>query len=80
MGKNMAKKKNDVRINPDDMLRRLKALRKDKNLKEERLAEELGIDTDMYIEKEKGSVPFTTKEWLRMCIIMDVRLSYFIIG
>ncbi len=76
----MAKKKNDVRIDPDAMLRRLKALRKDKHFKEEHLAEELGIDTDTYIEKEKGSVPFTTKEWLKMCIIMKVRLSYLITG
>jgi DNA-binding XRE family transcriptional regulator len=80
MGKKMAKKKNEVRINTDEMLDRLKALRKDRELKEEHLAHELGIDTDTYIGKETGSVPFTLKEWLRVSIVMNVRLSYFITG
>ena len=76
----MAKKKNIVRVDPDEMLARLKALRKDRNLKEEHLAHELGIDTDTYIGKEKGAVPFTVKEWLRVSIVMNVKLSYFITG
>jgi DNA-binding XRE family transcriptional regulator len=80
MGKKMAKKANEIRINPDEMLQRLKALRKDRNIKEEDLAHELGIDMDTYIGKEKGSVPFTLKEWLRVSIAMNVRLSYFITG
>ncbi len=76
----MAKKKNEVIINSDEMRHRLKALREDRNLKEEHLAHELGIDTDTYICKEKGSIPFSVKEWLRVSIVMNVRLSYFIAG
>ena len=76
----MAKKKNEIRVNPDEMLARLKALRKDRNLKEEHLAHELGIDTETYVGKEKGTVPFTVKEWLRVSILMNVKLSYFITG
>ena len=76
----MAKKKTDVKIDLNEMLQRLKALRKDKNLKEEYLAEELGIDTDTYADKEKGEISFSVKEWLMMSNIMNVRLFYFLTG
>ncbi len=74
------KKKTNVKIDLNEMLQRLKALRKDKNLKTEDLAHELGIDTDTYAGKETGAIPFSAKEWLRMSTIMNVRLFYFLTG
>ena len=76
----MAKKKTEVKIELVDMLQRLKTLRKDKNIKEEHLAEELGIDAETYADKEKGDIQFSLKEWLVMSNIMNVRLFYFLTG
>ncbi|MDO8426327.1 MAG: helix-turn-helix transcriptional regulator [Deltaproteobacteria bacterium] len=61
-----------------EMLDRLKALRKEKNLGQEYIAEQLGIDSTTYIEKENGLIPMTIKEWLQISNIAEVKLLYFL--
>lgn len=61
-----------------EMLDKLEALRKEKNLKEEYVAEQLGIERADYVAKEHGAVPITVKEWLRLSDIMEVKLIYFL--
>ncbi|MBI5493232.1 MAG: helix-turn-helix transcriptional regulator [Deltaproteobacteria bacterium] len=61
-----------------EMLDRLEALRKEKNLKEEYVAKQLGIERAAYIGKENGAIPISVKEWLRISDIMEVKLIYFL--
>jgi transcriptional regulator with XRE-family HTH domain len=61
-----------------EMLDRLEALRKEKNLKEEYVAGQLGIEKAEYVGKENGVIPITVKEWLRISDIMEVKLIYFL--
>lgn len=61
-----------------EMLDRLAALRKEKGLEAEYVANRLGIDIAAYIGKENGSIPVTIKEWLRISDIMGVKLIYFL--
>jgi len=71
----MAKQKT---LYAEEMLTRLKALRKKKNLKEEHVARHLGVDKITYIGKENGLIPVTVKEWLKLADVMDVKLIYFL--
>ncbi len=69
----------DDRIsNANEMLDRLEALRKEKKLQENYMAEQLGIEKAEYIGKENGLIPITVKEWLRISNIMEVKLIYFL--
>lgn len=61
-----------------EMLDRLVALRKEKNLKEEYVAGQLGIERAEYVDKENGLIPITIKEWLRISDILEVKLIYFL--
>lgn len=61
-----------------EMLDRLEALRKERNLKEEYVAKQLGIERAEYVGKENGSIPITIKEWLNISDIMEVKLIYFL--
>jgi len=61
-----------------EMLYKLESLRKEKNLKEEYVAGQLGIETTAYIGKENGSSPISLREWLKLSEIMDVKLLYFL--
>ena len=75
------KKKNMADVKTSDakeMLDRLEALRKEKNLKEGYVAEQLGIERAEYVGKENGSIPITIKEWLKISDIMEVKLIYFL--
>lgn len=61
-----------------EMLDRLEALRKERKFKEEYVAGQLGIDRAEYAGKEKGAIPITVKEWLKISDIMEVKLLYFL--
>jgi len=61
-----------------EMLDRLEALRKEKNLQVEYVAGQLGIERAEYVGKENGSIPITLKEWLNISDIMEVKLVYFL--
>lgn len=61
-----------------EMIDKLEALRKEKNLKESYVAKQLGIDKASYIGKETGLIPITIKEWLKISDIMEVKLLYFL--
>lgn len=77
----MAKKKtmaNDRISDIKEMLDRLEALRKERNLNQRYLAQQLGIDKAAYIEKEAGVVPITIREWLKISDILEVKLIYFL--
>ncbi|HHL40399.1 MAG TPA: XRE family transcriptional regulator [Deltaproteobacteria bacterium] len=64
-------------IDTKDILSRLRELRKDKSIKQEYLARQLGIDRTTYVRKEKGHIPITTEEWLILAEAMDQDLAYF---
>lgn len=60
-----------------DILGRLKALREEKALKQERVAECLGIERSTYVRKELGEIPITTEEWIRLAEAMGKDPAYF---
>ena len=63
--------------NTEEILLRLRALRKEKAFRQDRLAMELGIDRTTYVRKEKGAIPITTDEWLKLASIMGKEPAYF---
>ncbi|MBI5598779.1 MAG: helix-turn-helix domain-containing protein [Deltaproteobacteria bacterium] len=67
-------------LSTKDILKRLRALREEKYLKQEFLARQLGIDRTTYIRKEKGRIPITTDEWLRLAQAMGRDLTYFFLS
>jgi transcriptional regulator with XRE-family HTH domain len=60
-----------------EILRRLKVLREEKRLRQEHLARRLGVDRTTYARKEKGSIPLTTEEWLKLARAMGEEMEYF---
>jgi len=60
-----------------DILGRLKTLRKEMALRQESLAERLGVDRSTYIRKERGAIPITTDEWLKLAKALERDPSYF---
>ena len=60
-----------------EILKRLRDLREEMFLKQEDLARYLGIDRTTYIRKEKGYIPITTDEWLKLARAMEKDLAYF---
>ncbi len=63
--------------NTKEILNRLRALRKEKELRQEYVARQLGIDRTTYVRKERGLIPITTEEWLKLANTMDKDPSYF---
>ncbi len=61
----------------EDILKRLKELRKKKALKQDYIAKRLGIDRTTYVRKERGLIPITTREWLVLADVMSEDPSYF---
>lgn len=49
-----------------EILERLRSMRIDRSLNQDYLARELGIDRTTYVRKEKGLIPITTEEWIRL--------------
>ncbi len=62
-----------------DILDRLKALRKELALRQESLAERLGVDRSTYVRKERGTIPITTDEWVKIAKALDREPSYFFV-
>lgn len=60
-----------------EILERLKQLREEQALRQEALARYLGIDRTTYVRKERGDIPITTDEWLKISRAMDKDPSYF---
>ena len=63
--------------NTKEILIRLKALREEKELRQEQIATCLGIDRTTYVRKESGAIPITTEEWLKLGETMEMDPSYF---
>lgn len=61
------------RISPQ--LEKIKHLREIKNIKQEEMAELLGIHRDTYIRKENGVCRFYIDELFKILIILDCDLS-----
>ena len=64
-------------LSTKNILKRLRAARKEKLLSQERLARRLNIDRTTYIRKEKGHIPITTEEWMKIAEAMDKEPSFF---
>lgn len=64
-------------LSTKDILKRLRTVREEKLLSQERLAKRLNIDRTTYIRKEKGHIPITTEEWIKLAAAMDKEPSYF---
>ena len=64
-------------LSTKDILKRLRTAREEKLLSQERLAKRLGIDRTTYIRKEKGHIPISTEEWIKLAAAMDKEPSYF---
>lgn len=59
------------------VLTRLKSLREELALRQDYVAERVGIDRTTYLRKEGGSVPITTDEWIKIAGAMGAEPSYF---
>lgn len=59
------------------VLKRLKSLREELDLRQGYLAASVGVDRSTYVRKEGGSVPITTEEWIRIAGAMGADPSYF---
>ncbi len=64
-------------LSTEQILKRLRAVREAKYLKQEYVARKMGIDRTTYIRKEKGNIPITTEEWLKLAHAMNKEPSYF---
>lgn len=64
-------------LSTKEILGRLRTVREEKLLKQEHLAKQLKIDRTTYIRKEKGHIPISTDEWLKLAGAMDMDASYF---
>ena len=64
-------------LSTKNILKRLRTAREEKPLSQERLARRLNIDRTTYIRKEKGHIPITTEEWMKIAEAMDKEPSYF---
>ncbi|MBI5559816.1 MAG: helix-turn-helix transcriptional regulator [Deltaproteobacteria bacterium] len=67
-------------LSTKEILKRLRTLREERYLKQEDLARRLGIDRTTYIRKEKGMIPITTDEWLRLARVLEKDLSHFFLA
>src|SRR3989337_854044 len=64
-------------LSTKDILKRLRTVREEKLLSQVQLAGRLDIDRTTYIRKEKGHIPITTEEWIKIAAAMDKEPSYF---
>lgn len=62
-----------------DILERLKTLRKEMALRQENIAERIGVDRSTYVRKERGAIPITTEEWIKLAKVLNREPSYFFI-
>jgi len=64
-------------LSKKEILGRLRMLREEKSLLQEHVARSLGIDRTTYVRKEKGRIPITTEEWLKLAQAMQADPAYF---
>jgi len=60
-----------------EILGRLKRLRTEMDLRQEHMARCLGIDRTTYVRKERGSIPITTDEWVKLAEATRKEPSFF---
>lgn len=60
-----------------EVLERLRALRKERGLRQESVARSLGIDRTTYVRKERGAIPITTEEWIGIARTLSVDAVVF---
>mgnify|MGYP003482171750 CR=1 FL=1 len=60
-----------------EVLERLRALREELALRQDYLAKRVGVDRTTYVRKERGVIPITTEEWIKLAAAMDREPSYF---
>ena len=63
-----------------EVLERLRALREELALRQDYLAKRVGVDRTTYVRKERGVIPITTEEWIKLAAAMDREPSYFFAG
>ena len=59
------------------VLRHLKALRQRSALSQEEVARRLGLSRTTYVKKERGQIPITTDEWIRLASALGVKPAAF---
>ncbi len=59
------------------VLNNLRTLRKSKKMRQEDIAEKLGVSRPTYVKKENGSIPINTEEWLGLSKILKVPTTFF---
>jgi len=60
-----------------EILARLKRLRTEMDLRQEHMARCLGVDRTTYVRKERGSIPITTEEWVKLAEATRKDPSFF---
>ena len=60
-----------------EILGRLKRLRTEMDLRQEHMARCLGVDRTTYVRKERGSIPITTEEWIKLAEVTEKDPSFF---
>jgi transcriptional regulator with XRE-family HTH domain len=68
---------NDGHGAASEILKKLRTMRVSLRLKQEDIARRLGIDRTTYIRKEKGLIPITTEEWIKLAEAVDENTGYF---
>lgn len=61
------------------ILKRLKDLRVKRDLPQDFMARGLKVDRTTYVRKEKGDIPITTEEWIKIASLLDVDVAMFFI-
>ncbi|MEE8574574.1 MAG: helix-turn-helix transcriptional regulator [Thermodesulfobacteriota bacterium] len=59
------------------ILERIKITRTEKGIRQEELAEALGIDRTTYLRKESGQIPLSVEELLKIAEALDTNPAYF---
>lgn len=69
--------KNSSMGNMAVILENLKSIRKSKEVKQSVIAHELGCDSASYSRKERGQIPITTEEWVKIAAILNEPVASF---
>lgn len=66
-------------MNAENILRRLYVMRKKRGYAQKAIAQAVGCSVDAYGRKEKGVLPITTEEWLKIADVLDMMVGTFFI-
>ncbi len=72
--------KNSNMGNTAVILENLRTIRKSKEIKQSVIAHELGCDSASYSRKERGQIPITTEEWVKIAAILNEPVASFFKG